>query len=140
MGLFSKKPLWQPVHKKAMMAYAAIAGREQGRAQVEGRAFDHVAACRELALLMCGQDKAENVHAMICTLVAERGGYLATLLREHAQALHPGWTPGLLDRICAKISEKGFGPQLVICNVIENTYGRLEAARYAIALVQGKAT
>jgi len=140
LGLFGKKPLWQPIHKKAMLAYAAVAGRQQAHAQIEGRPFDHVAACYELALLMCGQDKSENVRAMIAALVAERGAYLAILLREYAPQLLPEWTPGLLDKVCAQVSEKGVGPQLVVCNVIENTYGRLEAARYAIALIQGKAT
>jgi hypothetical protein len=142
MGIFWKKPLWQPIHKKAMLVYFRIAGFEQGRAQLENREFDHTAACRELALQMCGRDKFANVEALIFKLQAERGGYIAELLREFGLQLLDGASPEEIEKLAEHVSRKGrkeLLPQLVICNVIENTYGRLEAARYAVALVQGKA-
>lgn len=139
MGLFRKKHLWQPIHKKAMLVYAAIAGGEQGLAEQQGREFDHTAACRELGLQMCGRDRFVNVCAMVDELKAEGGGYLAELLREFGSQLIDGARPEEIGRLAEHVSRIGLVPQLVICNVIENTYGRLEAARYVVALVQGQA-
>jgi hypothetical protein len=132
-------PGWPAVHFRAMLAYANVAGAESGRAQAEGRPTDRVAACRGLALLMCGADKAANVEAMIETLQAERGRYLVSLLRRHASDLLPSADATKFEQVLSDIGRAEFGPQLVICNIVENSYGELEAARYALALIRGDA-
>ncbi len=47
--------------------------------------------------------------------------------------------PKTAKLIADKIRGLEFGPQLVIGNIVENTFGGEEAARYVIALVTGKA-
>lgn len=140
MWPFGKQPLWQPVHKKAMRAFAAAAAKEHAQAQMEHREYDISNACRDLGLMMCGEDRAANVHAMISQLKEEGGLYLAGLIQEHGKDVLPGAGQDLIDRYTDHLKNSGMAPQLVICNVIENTYGREEATRYAMAVVLGDAT
>jgi len=132
---------WPSLHWRGMLLYSSLAGLESGRAEAERRDFDREAACRELALKMCGPGKEANVDGMIASLCVERGSYLVSLLQESRRqlALSPA-QDAELERRLDGLSETELGPQLVICNVIENTYGRPEAARYALALVEGRAT
>lgn len=74
-------------------------------------------------------------------LPREGGTYLVSLLEEHRRQLNLSPARNAeLDRLLENLAETRLGPQHVICNVIENTYGRPEAARYVLALVEGRAT
>lgn len=133
------KPGWHSVHFRAMLAYANAAGAELARSRAAGSAFDRPAACRTLALMICGAGKAPNVDAMIAALQIEQGNYLASLLRRHASELFPSAEDDRIQRFLGAMAQVEFGPQLVICSVVENSFGRLEAARYALALVTKEA-
>ena len=76
---------------------------------------------------------------MICGLVAERGGYFADLVRKHAGRATQNFDLKTVHLVADKIHDLDFGPQLVIGNIVENTFGGEEAARYVIALVTEKA-
>lgn len=132
---------WPSLHWRGMLLYSSLAGFESGRAGAENRNFDLQAVCKQLALKMCGPGKETNVDAMIARLREERGSYLVSLLRENRRqlALSPARNAEL-ERRLDSLAGTELGPQLVICNIIENTYGRSEAARYALALVEGRAT
>jgi len=130
---------WHSVHFRAMLAYANAAGAELARSRADGNAFDRAVACRKLALMMCDADKTPNVDAMISALQIEQGNYLASLLRRHANDLLPSADDDQIQRFLATVAQVEFGPQLVICNVVENSFGSLEAARYALALVTKEA-
>jgi hypothetical protein len=69
----------------------------------------------------------------------EKGSYLAALIKAHRKDILPSSSEMAVDQLAAELSKAEIGPQLVICNVIENTFGSPEAARYIIALVEGKA-
>lgn len=53
------------VHYRAMLLFASLAGSETQQAKAEGRPFDQRATCRNLAIKMCGPDRAANDDAMI---------------------------------------------------------------------------
>lgn len=130
---------WRQVHFRAMLAYSGIAGREHATAHQAGEAFDIRRACSRLGLLLCGEEKTLVVDAMLSELASVQGGFLAGLVERHAEEVLPGAPLELRTEIVAQLRALRFGPQLVIGWVIENTYGGIEAARYAVALVTGDA-
>ena len=130
---------WTSVHYRAMLVWAQVAGWESGAAEREGREFDRLAACRQLAIRMSGPGKELNVEAMLTALQEEQGIYLASLVERHREDLLPGAEDERLQRVLAELRKALLGPELVICNVIENTHGSLEAARYVLALADGTA-
>ena len=127
---------WRQVHGPAMLVYAGIAGEESARAQLANREFDRVRACRELGLRLTGKGREQNVEAMISALQHEQGNYLAALFERHAQELLPKINVEQVSSFSNVLRRIEFGPQLVIANVVENTYGSLEAARYSLALLK----
>ena len=131
---------WPSLHWRAMLLYSTLAGLEMAKAKAEGRDFDRVAACRELGLRMCGSGKELNVEAMLDALLEEEGSYLASLLSDYRSELLPDGSEEDIESMLDATRRIVFGPTLVICNVVENTYGRAEAAHYAYALVRGRAT
>ena len=130
---------WRQVHFRAMLAYSGIAGREHAIARDSGRAFDFGNACMQLGLLLCGEDKKSAVDAMLMDLTRSQGAFLAGLVEQHAAQVLPGAPFEFRRDVMARLRTVRFGPQLVIAYVIENTHGRAEAARYAVALVTGGA-
>jgi hypothetical protein len=131
---------WPQVHHRAMLAYAQIAGFEAGRAQQENREFNKTEACRSLALGMIqGNWRQASVDAMIGGLLMEGGTYFADLLERHGARAVPNLNAEAIHFVADKIRGIEFGPQLVIGNIVENTFGGEEAARYVIALATGKA-
>lgn len=130
---------WRQVHFRGMLLYSQIAGRHAGLAQQEDRSFDKVAACRELALAMTGPGREANVEAMIDTLVREEGTYFARLLRPRVDVLLESIEPSKREEFLEKVKQLKFGPDLVMCNIVENSYGEEEAARYAYAICSGRA-
>jgi hypothetical protein len=130
---------WQQVHYRAMLVYATIVGRERATAQHEKRSFSKVNACRSLARAVVGSGCEANADAMINALIQERGGYFTHLVETFGETACPKLDPEVLRVIAEKIGELDFGPELVIGNIVENTYGGEEAARYVVALVTGKA-
>jgi len=131
---------WPSVHWRSMLLYSSLAGLETAKAKAEGREFDRVTACRELALKMCGLGKEINVNIMIDALTQEKGSYLASLLIDHRSELLADASDETVNNVIEAVQSLDFGPQLVICNVVENTFGRAEAARYALALAEHNAT
>lgn len=133
------RPGWQEVHFRAMLAYAGIAGREHAIARQSASEFDARTACTQLGLLLCGEDKKSAVEAIMTDLTNHQGAVLAGVVERHAAEVLPGAPLELRRDITARLRGIRLGPQLVIASVIENTYGGVEAARYAVALVTGDA-
>jgi hypothetical protein len=130
---------WQQVHFRAMLAYSGIAGREHAIARRSAREFDLHEACRQLGLLLCGDDNRAAVEAILRDLTTSQGAFLVGLVERHAAEILPGAPLELRRDVTARLRGVHFGPQLVIASVIENTYGGAEAALYAVALVTGDA-
>jgi len=130
---------WRQVHFRAMLAYSGIAVREQANARDSGKLFDLGHACKQLGLLLCGEDKKSVVDAMLMELTSKQGGFLAGLVERHAAEVLPGAPFEFRRDVITRLRGVRLGPQLVIASVIENTYGEAEAARYAVALVTGDA-
>lgn len=130
---------WRQVHFRAMFAYSGVAGHEHALARQAGTDFDIRRACSRLGLRLCGNDERSAVDAMLSKLTSEQGAFLASLVERHAEEVLSGLSLELRTDIMARLRGIRFGPQLVIASVIERKYGGVEASRYAIALVTGKA-
>lgn len=130
---------WRQVHFRAMLAYAGIAGHEQAVARNSGKEFDVRGACLRLGILLCGDDNQSAVDAMLSDLNSQQGAFLAGLVERHDAQVLPSAPIELRRDVIARLRGIRFCPQLVIASVIENTYGEIEAARYAVALVMGDA-
>jgi hypothetical protein len=131
---------WPQLYYRAMLLYAQISGLEARRAERENRASDKIAVCRTLALTMIlGGWRDASVEAMITSLVSEQGDYLADILRQFGATVAPRLDGHTISLRAERLRSIEFGPQLVIGNVVENTFGGEEAARYALALATGKA-
>jgi len=118
-----------------MWLYQSIAAEETVNAKRSNREFSHAQACRELGFVLTGSGRETNVEAMVSALQHEQGSYLAALFVEHAQELLPKANPEQIEEFSDVLCAFKLGPQLVVANIVENTYGRLEAARYALALL-----
>src|ERR1700720_869945 len=122
-----------------MLLYAQISGLEARRAERENRSFNKIEACGTLALTMInGKWRYASVEAMIGGL-SEQGDYLADLLKQFGTRAAPKLGSETISLMAERLRLIEFGPHLVIGNIIENTFGGEEAARYAIALASGKA-
>ena len=130
---------WRRLHFRGMLLYAECAGKEIGQSGIEGRTFNLINACRDMALLMCGNEKELFVRAMIEELVKEKGDYFAQLMESYHTMVLPKATAEQVSNIIETVRKIDFCPQLVIGNIIENTYGSEEAARYAVAVVTRQA-
>jgi hypothetical protein len=131
---------WRQLHHRAMLLYAQILGLEAGRAERENRTFIEVDACRKLALAMIrGRWRDASVEAMISGLVSDQGDYFVDILRQFGAEAAPKVNGETISLMAERLRSIEFGPQFLIGNVIENTFGGKEAARYAIALATGKA-
>jgi hypothetical protein len=127
---------WRQVHGRAMQLYVPIAAKETINAKRANREFSHVQACRELGLALTGKGREVNVEAMISALQHEQGSYLASLFERHARELLPNADAQQVSNFSDVLHKVELGPQLVVANVVENTYGGLEGARYALALLK----
>ncbi|OGW14095.1 MAG: hypothetical protein A3G93_16610 [Nitrospinae bacterium RIFCSPLOWO2_12_FULL_45_22] len=130
---------WRKVHFRAMLLYSVSAGKETQAAQDQKRPFSVPNACKEMAMLMCGSHKGIFVDAMMSELLTEKGAYFRDLLRSHGPALRPNLSARTLSDISSTAEAMDFCPQLVIGNIIENTYGPEEAARYVLAVLARQA-
>ena len=130
---------WRKVHFRGMLIYAALSGVENSIAQNEGRDFNKINACRDMALYMCGPDREIFVNAMIEELRKEKGKYFSNLIKQYSSIILPEISQDNYKEIIDACNIMDFNPQLVIGNIIENTYGGEEATHYAIALLSGKA-
>jgi hypothetical protein len=131
---------WPQLYYRAMLLYAEISRLEVERAERENRMFDKVDSCRALALAMIrGKWRKVSVEAMISGLVSNRGDYFVDILRQFAAEAAPKVNSETISLMAERLRSIEFGPQLLIGNVIENTFGGREAARYAIALATRKA-
>lgn len=127
---------WRQVHFRAMLAYARYAGEETVEAQQEGRPFSRVNACRKLGIAISGANRAANVEAMVLALEQEKGDYLARLLEANAEKLLPQLSATQVSELSRQLRRFELGPELVVANVVENTFGSFEAARYTLALLK----
>ena len=118
------------IHNKAMRIFAHYAGLEMAAAKRDGREYDVSVPCQQMALDMCGADKKENVKVMISELQDELGAYFLEILSSG----YVTTTPDLINRA----SVDKMCPQLVIANIIDNTYGRETASIYVLGLFTGK--
>ncbi len=130
---------WRRLHFRGMLLYAECVGKEAGRARIEGRTFNLMNVCRDMALLMCGIEKELFVRAMIEELVKEKGDYFAQLVESYRAMVLPKAMDEQISNIVETVRKIDFCPQLVIGNIIENTYGGEEAARYVVAVVTRQA-
>ncbi|AVX40790.1 hypothetical protein CTH_10026 (plasmid) [Carboxydocella thermautotrophica] len=122
-----------------MLVYAIVAGEEHKRSHIEGSPFNIVNACRHMALVICGYEKEVFVNAMIEELLKENGDYFARLLESNIGKILPKVTDEQKSYIIENARKIDFGPELVIGNIIENTYGPAEAARYVVAVLTRQA-
>ena len=86
---------------------------------------------------MCGPGRETNVDAIIDALECEKGSYLASLLERHETEIFPESDGQAFQAILAKARKVEFGPSLIVCNIVENSVGSLEAAKYVLALLDG---
>jgi hypothetical protein len=123
-----------------MLLYAEIAGAEMGRASSAGREFDITSACHRLAAaLVRGKWREPLADALIACLRTEAGAYFARLLQQHGREAHSRLDDETLQYLVEVANKVEFGPQLVIANIVENTFGSIEAAKYVIAVLSGRA-
>lgn len=130
---------WHQVHFRAMLVYASTTGEEMARAESEGQPFSKVNACRTLARAMVGREREANADAMVDALVREQGSYFADLVEKHGVKASPELDAKALKTITETVRQFEFGPELVIANVVENSFGGEEAARYVMALLTKEA-
>jgi hypothetical protein len=76
---------------------------------------------------------------MISHLVGDQGDYFVDILRQFGARAAPRVNSETISLMAERLRSIEFGPQLVIGNIVENTFGGEEAARYAIALATGNA-
>lgn len=124
---------WRKIHFRGMLLFSQLAEMEMATAKDERRDYDLKEVCRQLGIGICGKDKEINVNAMIEELYEENGGYCVRLI----ETFCPDHL--ILSDTLKLASKIDFSPQLVMCNIIENTYGEEEAIKYIEALICGKA-
>ena len=76
---------------------------------------------------------------MISALTVERGEYFADLVEKYDAEAAPRMDTEMIHVIGDKVRRLEFCPQLVIGNLVANTFAAKEAARYVIALTRRKA-
>jgi len=133
------KPKWQPIHNKAMNIYYWITEKESETAQKEGRNFDKEKAIRELAFELCKWEGSLDYQSMMEELTEKRGRFLAELFKTYSDELSREHSEEEINNFLESINPNAFGPQLVVCYVIDKTYGRDEACSYALEILTGKA-
>ncbi len=57
----------------------------------------------------------------------------------NANTVFPKMNETTITNIVQMLEEMKFSPQSVICNIVENTYGGEEAAKYILALITKRA-
>lgn len=133
------KPGWQQVHYRAMLTYSELSGAEMAYAQNEGREFSRLKACTALAHRLTGPGREANVAAMMDALAKERNEYFSKLLSRFGSEAEPRLDRQTLLTLADQMPPLEISPLHVIANVVENTFGGQEAAKYVIALATGKA-
>ena len=128
---------WRRVHYRAMLTYAGLAGLETARAEQQGREFSREIACRALSGVLDGNRGSAYVDEL---LAMKPGGYLSAVLAPHFKVLLPNAPEENVPELFAKLRALDLGPIHVITKAIENRYGETEAARYVVAVIQGKAS
>ncbi len=131
---------WRKLHGRGMLLYARYAGIEEAMSTREQRPFSVVIACTAMALDMCGVHKEPHVSTMVTALEEEKGLYFMHLINDYRQRIDCNISDLDLAEILESVIKVKMCPQLVIANIIENTYGAAEAAKYVIALSRGDAT
>lgn len=132
---------WPSLHWRAMVLYAVIAGEEQRQADSEGRPFNIREACRQLALRMSRHHDEVAVDQMIASLSVKKGFYLGWLIRKHQDELArmEDLHANDISTLAEQMEAIDFGPHLVICEIIQNSFSSVEAARYTLALAKRRA-
>jgi hypothetical protein len=130
---------WRQIHFRAMLVYARCAGKESVRAKQAGEPFCRVNACRELGIAICSKNSVANVEAMVLALEEEKGNYLANLLEANAECILPKLSVNEVLKLADQLRRLEFCPELVVANVVENSFGSQEATRYAMAVLKREA-
>ena len=130
---------WRKAHFRGMLLYSFAAGKETNLAKIENRSFNILNPIKEMALIMCGKSKEDNVSAMIDELREEQGRYYVSLFIANANTVFPKMNETTITNIVQILEEMKFSPQSVICNIVENTHGGEEAAKYILALITKRA-
>ena len=130
---------WRQAHFRAMLMYATVAANQSVKAKQEGKKFSKFTAGLVLAQQMVGPERKANADAMTIELMLEGGKYFERIVTVYGKRADPLMDIEKINHIATRVREMEFGPQLVIANIIENTFGGEEAARYVFALVDGKA-
>jgi hypothetical protein len=127
---------WRKVHGRAMLAYASLAGEEMALSRQEGRQFNPENPCRKLAYRLVGYGKQNEADAMVNALVLEQGQYFSHLISLYGHEVEPRLSEQQLMKLQEVTDQFEIGPQLVIGNVIENTFGGEEATKYVMAILK----
>lgn len=128
---------WRRVQVRATLLYASVIAVEFEKAAAEGRIFDRLAACRTLAEKMVERESEFRIDVPALELVLGKGGYLASVLQKHRAEVLPQVAEAALADITFRLNAlERVGPEAVIAGIVEQTYGSLEAARYAASLAK----
>jgi hypothetical protein len=130
--------LWARIHYPAMASYVRIWESEVASASREGCQPSTARTLHELHAEYMPPRLSEDGELAVARLMAYNNTWLISLIDEHPHLVRDlvKSRPGLVKRLWAF----DYSPQLVIALLIEEHYGREEAARYALALATGVAT
>lgn len=136
--LYWKEP-WHRVNARALRLYRHMAGRQA--AAHEDWNPNPAELCGELARQLLGEQAGcELVHSELFA-DAGRKEYYRQLVEANSPLftarVKPEQRAEALGRIFQDIEASELGPDIVIAIAVEKKYGRLEAARYFLALVSG---
>jgi hypothetical protein len=80
-----------------------------------------------------------NVRSIRSSTNANPGEHLASIFEAHGREIVPKADDALISKCSEHLRDLQLGPQLITANIVEDRFGAQEAARYALALLQGEA-
>ena len=134
--------VWRRLHFRGARIYVTFAARESLASQAEARPFNTAYAVRDFAMFVCRGD-ATLADRLLAGIAEDPGGYLLNLVVAHKAILFPNAQPGALGDVAAIFAPAKkikLHPAVFLCRLVEDRHGSDEAARYAYAIIMGKAS
>lgn len=135
---------WRKVHFPSMIIYAGLAGDEAGQAKREERPFNHYNPCEKLAEMWLGVAEGRTALTMLTMFDNGIENYLTGILKQNRSIVLHGMIEEKKDEafqfMLGVANKFKLCPEVIICKIIEKTYGSAEAARYLLAFLENKAT
>lgn len=130
---------WGRFHHRGMLAFAGIWGGEVADAKHEGRDPNKARALSMLMRVIDPQAEASQHLVDFADLTIRKGGYFADLLTANPTVLPSQGSAFPLDSVVEHARKLDLSPEMIIARSVERALGEQEAARYAAALLTGKA-